>query len=130
MALGRGEGGAGPQGERRKVVIAVPCGQIGKAGKKGKKGKKAYKVWIGFIVDAAFARGDADFEGERTIPDTLLEDCGGCHSFLRGGGAPRLGRMGWGCGEKLVAQKHCCRVVMDGYHPCSGVVDDGERGYS
>lgn len=42
---------------------------------------KAYEVWIGFVVDAAFARGDADFEGDRSIPDAFLEDCGGCHSF-------------------------------------------------
>lgn len=33
--------------------------------------------------------------------------------------------MGWGCGERL-AQKHCCRAVVNGYHPCSGR-DDGEE---
>lgn len=108
MALPRGGGGVSrAAGERRKV--------------KGEKGK-AYKVWIGFIVNAAFARGDADLEGERSIPDALLEDCGGCHSFA---GAPRLGMMGLGCDETL-AQKHCCRVVVDRYHPCSGA-EDGEE---
>lgn len=42
-----------------------------------------------------------------------------------------------GGGEKL-AQKHCCRVVVNGYHPCSGlgatmaneVILDNERLYS
>lgn len=91
------------------------CGQIGKEGK-----EKAYEVWIGFVVDAAFARGDADFEGERSIPDALSKDCGGCHFLLRG----RLG-MGWGCGERL-ARKHFCGVVADWYHPCSGR-DEGEE---
>lgn len=49
-------------------------------GREGKRGK-AYEVWIGFIVDAAFAWGETDFEREGPVPDDFLEDGGGgCHS--------------------------------------------------
>lgn len=61
-------------GEKGVIAVADRSGR-----EEGKE--KAYEVWIGFIVDAAFTRGDADFEGERSIPDALLEDCGGCHLF-------------------------------------------------
>lgn len=47
----------------------------------GRKRGKAYEVWIGFIVDAAFAWGETDFEREGPVPDDFLEDGGGgCHS--------------------------------------------------
>ena len=32
--------------------------------------------------------------------------------------------MGW-CGKRLT-RKHCSGVVVDGYHPCSGL-DDGDK---
>lgn len=48
--------------------------------------ERAYEVWVGFIVDAAFGWGEANFEGERSVPDDVLEDGGGCHFWLCGGG--------------------------------------------
>lgn len=80
-------------------------------GKEGrKKGGKAYEIWIGFIVDAAFARGDADFEGERSTPNALLENCGGCHSFERQREArDKLGLRGE-VGIKALLSRGCGRV--------------------
>lgn len=85
-------GGPPGVGERR-VRSRLRTDREGQRKEKG----KAYEIWIGFIVDAAFGRGDADFERERSIPDALMENCGGCHSFAR---HARLG-IGWGCGERL-----------------------------
>lgn len=64
-------GGGGGGGLMRQLLGLATLGGKGLGGKESRvaerlgkgKGGKRYEVWIGFIVDAAFAWGEADFKG-------------------------------------------------------------------